>query len=78
MLPQLLLILRAGVLIRCVVQAGGRDLRREPVGLREAECQGDKVLFDLLLAELLADLVERLDGLVLSASCTVLPARMVR
>jgi len=64
MLSELFLVLRAGVLIRCVVETGGRDLRCKPVGLREAECEGNKVLFDLLLAELLADLVEGLDGLV--------------
>jgi hypothetical protein len=64
MLSELFLVLRAGVLIGCVVEAGGRDLRCKPVCFREAECEGNKVLFDLLLAELLANLVEGLDGLV--------------
>lgn len=53
------------MLIRCVVEAGGRDLRCKPVGFREAECEGNEVLFDLLLAKLLANLVEGLDGLTL-------------
>ena len=64
MLSKLFLVLRAGVLIGCVVKTGGWNLRCKPVCFREAECEGDKVLFDLLLAELLANLVEGLDGLV--------------
>jgi len=63
-LSELFLVLRAGVLIGCVVEPGGRNLRCEPVGFREAECEGNEVLFDLLLAELLADLVEGFNGLV--------------
>ena len=55
------------MLIRCVVEASGRDFRGKPVGFREAECEGNEVLFDLLLAELLANLVEGLDGLKRSA-----------
>lgn len=55
------------MLIRCVVEASGRDFRGKPVGFREAECEGNEVLFDLLLAELLANLVERLDGLAVLA-----------
>ncbi len=45
------------------VQAASRDLGCEPVGLGEADREGDEVLFDLLRGEIAADLVERFDGL---------------
>lgn len=45
------------------VEAGGGDLGREPVGGGEADGERYKVLLDLLLVKLLADLVERFNGL---------------
>jgi hypothetical protein len=45
------------------VQAAARHLGSKPVGLGEADCEGDKVLFDLLGREVDADLVERFDSL---------------
>lgn len=63
MLSKTFLGLRCGLLIWSVVEAGCGDLRGEPVGFREADRQWDEVLFDLLLGELFADLVEGLDSL---------------
>ena len=51
------------MLVWCVVEAGSGDLGGEPVGFGEADGEGDEVLLDLLLGELVADLVEGLDSL---------------
>lgn len=64
LLPQAFLRLCACVLIWGVVEAGGRDFRSEPVSFGEADDKWDEVLFDLLLRELVADLVQGLDGLI--------------
>jgi hypothetical protein len=63
LLSEALLRLRRSVLVWSVVQASGGDLGCEPVGFGEADGQRYEVLLDLLLRELLADLVEGLDGL---------------
>ncbi len=63
LLSQSLLGWRSGARVGHVVQAGGGYLRREPVCFREADGERDEKVFDLLLRELLADLVQRFDGL---------------
>ena len=63
LLTQTFLRLRGGVLVGCVVEAGCGDFGGEPVGFGEADGEGDEVVFDLLLRELLADFVERFYGL---------------
>jgi hypothetical protein len=45
------------------VEAASRDLGGEPVGFREADGEGDEVLLNLLGRQLVADFVQRLDGL---------------
>ena len=65
-LAEALLRLHGGMLIGCIVQTGCGDFGSEPVGLGEALDQGEEVLFDLLLRDLVADLVQGLDGLLLS------------
>lgn len=63
LLPEALLRLRSGMLVWYVVEASGRDLRGEPVCLGETDGQGDEILLDLLLRQLIANLVERFNGL---------------
>jgi hypothetical protein len=63
-LSEALLHGRCGLFVWCRVQAGGGDLGSKPVGFGEVEDQGDKVLFDLTLVQLLADFVEGFDGLI--------------
>jgi hypothetical protein len=46
-----------------LVEAGCRDLGGEPVGLGQAHDEGDEGILNLLLRQLLANLVERLDSL---------------
>ena len=45
------------MLVGCVEESGGGDFGGEPVGFAEADGQGDEVLLDLLLGELIADFV---------------------
>ena len=66
LVTQLLLGCGRDLLVGCCVQATSRHLGGEPVRLGEPECEGDEELFDLLRRELLADLVERLDGLAIN------------
>jgi len=63
MLSEALLHRRRGFFVWCRVQARGGDLGSEPVGFGEVEDQGDKVLFNLALVQLVADFVEGLNGL---------------
>ena len=55
------------------VQAGGRDLRSEPVCFRQTDCEGDEVIFDLRLRELFTDLVEAFHGLEMSVQSNTTP-----
>lgn len=52
-----------GLLVWCGVEASRGDLGGEPVGLGQTEDERDEMLLDLALGELLANLVEGLDGL---------------
>lgn len=47
----------------CRVQTCRGDLRGEPIRLGEVQNQGDEMLFHLAFRQLLADFVERFDGL---------------
>ena len=64
LLAKLFLRARGDLLVGSCEETTARNLGREPVGLSESESQGDKIFFDLLRRKLLADLVQRLDGLV--------------
>lgn len=63
LLAQLLLDGRRDLLVGGCEEAASRDLGCEPIGLGEADGEGDEVFLDLLRRELAADLVEGLDGL---------------
>ena len=63
MLSQLLLGWRRSACVGCAVQAGRGDFGGEPVGFGKAQNERDEILFNLLLRELLADLVEGFNGL---------------
>lgn len=51
------------LLVWCGVEASRGDLGGEPVGLGQTEDERDEMLLNLALGELLANLVEGLDGL---------------
>lgn len=63
MLSEVLLQCRRGFSVWGAVQTCGGDLGGEPIGFREVEYETDEVLLDLALRQLLADFVERFDGL---------------
>lgn len=63
LLAQLFLNRRGHLLVGSCEETTATDLGSEPVGLCEADCEGDEVLLDLLRREILADLVEGFDGL---------------
>lgn len=63
LLTELLLDGRRNFLVWSCEEATSGNLGCEPICLGESDCEGNEELFDLLGRELLADLVERLDGL---------------
>lgn len=58
---------RRRLLVWCGVEASRGDLGSEPVCFGQAEDERDEMLFDLVLGELLANLVEGLDGLCINS-----------
>lgn len=63
LLAQLDLNGRGDLLVGRSEETASRNLRGKPVCLRETDGERDEVFLDLLGRQLLADLVERLDGL---------------
>lgn len=64
LLTELLLHWWRGLLVWSMVKSSRRDLRCEPIRLRKPYGEWNEVLLNLLHRQLLADLVQRLDGLL--------------
>lgn len=67
-LSEVLLQCWRGFSVGGAVQTCGGDLGCEPIGFREVENERDEMLLNLALRQLLADFVERFDGLIRSIS----------
>lgn len=67
MLPEGLLRWGCSARVRSLVETSRGNLGGEPVGFRQAEDEGNEGVLNLLLRQLLADLVQRLNGLLLLA-----------
>lgn len=63
LVAELFLDRRRDLLVRGCEEAAARHLGCEPVGLGETDSEGNKVFFDLLRGQAIADFVERLDSL---------------